>query len=113
MEVMPRPKGSKNKKTLEAEARLGERIAEQRTTMAQLEKEQKKLLKEIAARKDRLKTVQKELRRTGKSVEKLTAKKTEVDAEYAEAAKTQEMRQLVSALMDSGLSSQEILSRLG
>lgn len=109
---MPRPKGSKNKKTLEAEARLGERIAEQRSALAQLEKEQNKLLKEIAARKDRLKLVQKELRRGEKALEKLAAKKLEVDAEAAEAAKKQEMHQLVSALMESGLSSQEILRRL-
>lgn len=110
---MPRPKGSKNKKTLEAEARLGERIAEQRAAMAQLEKEQRKLLKEIDTRKERLRAVQRELNRGKKNLEKLTAKKTEVDAEANRAAKQQEVTRLVATLMDNGMTTQEILSRLG
>ena len=110
---MPRPKGSKNKKTLAAEARLGETIAEQKAAMAVLEKEQKKLLKEIAARKDRLRVVQRELRKGEKNLEKLAAKKDAVDTAAAEAVRKQEMHDLVTALMDSGMSSEEILKKLG
>ena len=113
LDTMPRPKGSKNKKTLEAEARLGETIAEQKAALAVLAKEQKKLLKEIGVRKDRLKTVQRELRKGEKNLKKLAEKKTEADAAAAETVKKQKMQELVTALMDSGMSSEEILKKLG
>lgn len=110
---MPRPKGSKNKKTLEAEARLGDRIAEELQKKKQLEKEMNKLCREIDDRNERLKQVKKQLRRSARTIEDLTAKKADVDAANASALRQEEMRQLVNTLLDSGLSTDEILKKLG
>ncbi len=110
---MPRPKGSKNKKTLEAEAHLGDRIAEELQKKKQLEKEMNKLCREIDDRNERLKQVKKQLRRSARTIEDLTAKKADVDAANASALRQEEMRQLVNTLLDSGLSTDEILKKLG
>lgn len=110
---MPRPKGSKNKKTLEAEAHLGERIAEELQAKKQLEKEMNKLCREIDDRNERLKQVKKQLRRSARTIEELTAKKADVDAQNASTLRQEEMRQLVNTLLESGLSTDEILKKLG
>jgi len=109
---MPRPKGSKNKKTLEAEARLGEDISEQKKIKRRLENERDVLVNEIEERENRLKSVKKDLRVVTKNIEYLIEKQKAANARVVEAANEQELVCVVTALIKGGLSSEDILDKL-
>ena len=93
---MPRPKGSKNKKTVASVAE-----AEQAAIMAELEK-QKQLLK---AKK-------KELRAAEKAILALEQKKAEAAAIETAVAQKAEIEKVVSKLVSSGKSADDILEML-
>lgn len=109
---MPRPKGSKNKKTLEEEARIGERIAEKLMTKKRLEKEQERIQKEIDERNEQLKALRTEMRRNNRAMEALIAKRDELDAAAEEVAKIQEVEARVAHLIGTGVTADELLTLL-
>lgn len=110
---MPRPKGSKNRKTLEAEARLGDEIAALQAKLGPLAEEEKTLTQEIADRQARLKAVQREIRRSLKTLEKKEALKAVVDERQAEIDRQEALRDAVQQLIEEGFTPQQILKKLG
>lgn len=109
---MSRPKGSKNKKTLLSEAQLGDRILEQKAVKAKLEKEEQQLLSAIDKKREQLKEKRRELRAAERQLRTLLERKAQADAEAAKAAQKQEIEKVVSSLVSSGKSAEEILDLL-
>ena len=109
---MSRPKGSKNKKTLLSEAQLDDKIAAQEVIQKRLAEEEKKLLAAMEDLKIRLKAKKKELRMAEKTLAVLKEKKSQADAVAAAAAQKKEIEKVVSSLVSSGRSADEILDML-
>lgn len=109
---MSRPKGSKNKKTLLAEAQLGERIAEQRIAKKKLEAEQKKILTQMENLKQALKANKKALRAAERNLTIMMEKKQETEAIAAAVQQKKEIEKVVSTLISSGRPADEILEML-
>lgn len=109
---MSRPKGSKNKKTLLAEAQLGERIAEQKVAKKKLEAEQKRILNQMENLKQALKANKKALRAAERNLATMTEKKQETEAIAAAAQQKREIEKVVSTLISSGKPADEILEML-
>ena len=109
---MSRPKGSKNKKTLIAEAQLGDRIAEQKVVRKKLEAEERKLSAQLEDIKTQLKAKKKELRGVERLITSLETRKEHADAEAVAAAQKQEIEKVISTLMSSGKGADEILDML-
>ena len=109
---MPRPKGSKNKKTLIAEAQLGDRIAEQKVAKKKLEAEERKLVASLEDVKSQLKEKRKELRTVDRLIVSLQNRKEQADAAAVAAAQKQEIEKVVSTLINSGKDADEILGML-
>lgn len=111
-EFMSRPKGSKNKKTLLSEAQLGNRIAAQQVLKKKLDGEVRKLDAQMEELKIQLKAKRKELRTAEKTLNALIEKKEQVDADAANAAQKKEIEKVVSSLVNSGKTTDEILDLL-
>lgn len=109
---MSRPKGSKNKKTLLSEAHLDEKIAAQRTACKKLEDEEAKLLASMEDLKNQLKAKKKEIKSADRALNALLEKKNQAELAAAAAAKKQEIEDVVSSLVSSGKSADEILDML-
>lgn len=109
---MSRPKGSKNKKTLIAEAQLGDRIAEQKAAKKKMEAEERKLVAQLEDVSAQLKAKRKELRTTERLIASLEARREQANAAAAAAAQKQEIEKVVSSLMSSGKDAEEILDML-
>ena len=109
---MSRPKGSKNKKTLLSEAQLDDKIAAAETAKAKLEAEEAKLLAAMEDMKTQLKAKKKELRAADRSLSLLREKREQADAIAAAAAQKKEIEKVVSSLVSSGKSADEILDLL-
>lgn len=110
--IVSRPKGSKNKKTLIAEAQLGDRILEQKAVKKKLEAEERKLLASLEDVKAQLKAKRKELRSVDRLIASLETRKNQADAAAIAAAQKQEIEKVVSSLMSSGRDADEILGLL-
>lgn len=102
-----RPEG-KNVGSGDAQAHVEELLETQKAAMLQLTNERTILQQGIELRRSRLKTVQKELRRAEKSVERLTA----MEIEVSKATNERELYARVAQLMEAGLTSDEILEKL-
>lgn len=109
---MSRPKGSKNKKTLLSEAQLGDRIAAAEVAKKKLEAEERKLTAAMENTKAQLKEKRKELRTADRTLNILREKKAQSDAAAAEAAQKIEIEKVISTLVKSGKSADEILDLL-
>lgn len=113
---MSRPKGSKNKKTLLSEAQLGSQITAQRALKNKLKSEEQKLEAQMEALKDQIKAKKKELRSAERKLAALIERKSQADAaaaaQAANAAQKQEVEKVLSALVNSGKSANEILELL-
>lgn len=109
---MSRPKGSKNKKTLLAEAQIGDRIIAQLAAKKELEAEQKKIVGEMETLKQNLKANKKALRAVERTLNALQEKKAETEAIAAAAAQKMEIEKVVSTLISSGKPADEILEML-
>lgn len=109
---MSRPKGSKNKKTLLSEAQIDERIAAQRTVGEKLRQEEQKLLSAMEELKAELRGKRREIRSADRALAALLEKKAQADAIAAAAAQKQEIEKVVTTLVSSGKSAEEILSML-
>ena len=109
---MPRPKGSKNKKTLQSVSQVDAKLAAQQELKKALEAEQADILAAIEKQKQLLKAKKKELRAADKAIAALEAKKQQA-AEIANAAAQKvEIEKVVTKLVSSGRSAEEILELL-
>ncbi len=109
---MPRPKGSKNKKTIQSVDKVEAKLAAQLEAKKALEDEQAQIVAEIEKQKQLLKAKKKELRAAEKAIAELEAKKAEAAAIEDAAAKKAEIEQVVTKLVSSGRSAEEILDLL-
>lgn len=109
---MSRPKGSKNKKTLLAEAQIDDRIAEQKAAKKKLESEQKRILNQMENLKQALKANKKALRAAERNLTTMQQKKAENEAIAAAAQQKIEIEKVVSTLISSGKPAGEILEML-
>ena len=109
---MPRPKGSKNKKTLAAEARIPETIQALQKSIPPMERELRKIEADIAETHKAAVAKRREVRRIEHEIEKLREKKKTIDREAAAAARRAEIEAVVSSLMNSGKSAEEIIAML-
>lgn len=109
---MPRPKGSKNKKSIQTVAQVEAQIAAKKETKAALEADQAGLTAELEKQKQLLKAKKKELRAVEKELLALEEKKAQAEAIEAAAAQKVEIEKVVSKLVSSGRSADEILEML-
>lgn len=111
---MPRPKGSKNrvKKVGQPVSQVEEKLAAQLDAKKALEDEMAQIAAEIEKQKQLLKDKKKDLRAADKAIAALEAKKAEEAAIADAAAKKAEIEQVVTRLVSSGRSAEEILDLL-
>ena len=107
---MSRPKGSKNRKTLQDEALIESHIEQQRELLSTLREEEAALQAALAEDNRRMKDKRREIRTAARTLEKLTQRKSELEAEVLENARRAEIEKVVISLMNSGKGAQEILS---
>lgn len=108
---MPRPKGSKNKKTSTA-AQVKSDITEKDALIEQLTKKVSAITREIEERKADLKAAKKDLRAAEKAKAVLETKLQEAEAIESAQAKKAEIETVVSKLVSSGKSAEDILAAL-
>lgn len=109
---MPRPKGSKNKTKVIDGVDYAAQIAEKNAIAESLAQEIAAIGDDIATLNADRKAKEVELRKITKEVAKLEKKKAEADAKIAEAAKKAEAEDVLKKLLDSGMSTDEILEKL-
>ena len=108
---MPRPKGSKNKKTITA-AGVDEQISELSAKKLDLETAQAAIIALIAESNAQLKANKKEIRSVEKKIVKLEAKKAEADAAAAASLMQEEIQKRVVELVAEGKTLADILEKL-
>ena len=109
---MPRPKGSKNKKSIQTVAQVEAQIAKKQELKAALEADHASIAAEVEKQKKLLSAKKKELRAVEKDLLVLEEKKAEAEAIAAAAAQKVEIEKVVSKLVSSGKSADEILEML-
>ena len=109
---MPRPKGSKNKKSIASVAKIEEQMAAQQAKKQALEAEQAAILAEVEKQKQLLKGKKKELRAVEKTILSLEQKKVEAAAIENAVAQKAEIEKVVTKLVSSGKSAEDILEML-
>lgn len=115
---MPRPKGSKNKpKTTDktpvvSTVNYAELIEEKLNEKAQISAEITSITDQLETFKAQLKDKKKALSSIEKELTKLETKKAEEDAKAAEEAKKIQLESMLQQLLNSGMSTDEILNKL-
>ena len=109
---MPRPKGSKNKKTIAKAVNFEAQIAEKTEAKAALEEQQTAILAVIADNNAKLKAVRKDIKVLDKQILAIQAKKAEADAAAAASLMQEEVQKRVAELAADGLTLNEILDKL-
>ena len=109
---MPRPKGSKNKQPTDELDKLELDIKAEQKTKAALEQKETKLVAEIAERKDRLTTTRQEIKASAKRLASLETARDELKAARVYAAQQEEFQSIMNNAIRSGLSMEDIRSRL-
>ena len=109
---MPRPKGSKNRKSTKPVADYSAQIEERKAAKADLENEQATILGVIKSNQDRLKDVRKDIRAVEKEIAKLEAKKAQADAAAAAELMQEEIQKRVAELAAEGKTLDDILEKL-
>ena len=110
---MPRPKGSKNRKKLQPAAQIAAQITAQQEAKQALEAEVAAVLVEIEDKKALLKGKKKEIRKIEKDILALETKQAEAEAIEAALAQKEEIQSVVTKLISSGRTAEEILELLG
>ena len=95
-----------------AEARIPETIQALQKSIPPMERELRKIEADINETHKVVVTKRREVRKIEHEIEKLREKKKTIDREAAAAARRAEIEAVVSALMDSGKSSEEIIAIL-
>ena len=113
---MPRPKGSKNKKTLAKAAMKSNEIADQLAKLnadkVEFETEQETITAVIAEQNEKLKAVKKNIKAIEKQIVKLEAKQAAEAAKAEAKAKEQELQDKIAELHAAGKSYDDILNLL-
>ena len=109
---MPRPKGSKNKKSIVPSAKVVEQITSQQKVIDVLNNDLATLTAEVKEKQAAVKAKKVEIRKAEKVLVGLKAKKEESDAIEAAAAQKAEIEKVVSKLISSGKGADEILELL-
>ena len=109
---MPRPKGSKNKKSILTVAQVEAQIAAKQEMKKTLEADEAGIAAELEKQKQLLRAKKKELRAVEKELLVLEEKKAEAAAIASAAAQKVEIEKVVSKLVSSGKSADEILEML-
>ena len=109
---MPRPKGSKNKKTLAKTSAVDAEIAQVEAAIADFEKEQEALNASLAETQEKIKVVKKNIRTSKTKLAKLQAKKVEAEAAKEAEARSEELQAAVKKLLSEGQSYDDVLARL-
>ena len=109
---MPRPKGSKNRKTLVKNGSIEEQIAQKTAERAALEAEQTGVQAILAENTAKLKAVRKSIKALDRQIAALHAKKSEIEAAAAVSARQQEIQDAIQALVAEGKSLDDILDML-
>lgn len=109
---MPRPKGSKNKKTIATASNLADQIKAQETVVAALNNDLVAINSEIKQQQLLAKDKKKDIRKAEKLLASLKAKQEEAEAIEAASAAKAEIEDVVTKLISSGKTADEILSRI-
>ncbi len=110
---MPRPKGSKNKpKTVKATVDFAAQLAEKQSAKEALTAEIASITANIDTLKADLKEKKTALKKAEKEVASLESKKAKADAKAAEEAKKTEAEAVLKKLLASGMSADDILTKL-
>ena len=109
---MPRPKGSKNRKSVISSAKYEEQIAAQQKVLAALNSDLDTIKATIKEQQQLAKSKKKETRKAEKVLANLMVKKEESEAFEAAAAQKTEIEKVVTQLINSGKSAEDILSQL-
>lgn len=109
---MPRPKGSRNKKSIIPVAVIEERIVAQKESVASLNGELDSILATIKEQQLLAKTKKAEIHKAEKVLAALVEQKEKSEAIVSATAKKAEIEGVVEQLINSGKSAEEILSHL-
>ena len=109
---MPRPKGSKNKKKLQPSAQLSAQIVSCREEKDKLEASVNVAAAEIEEKKTALRSMKKRLRSLEQEIQALETRQAEAEAMESAAAQEEEIKSVVSRLISSGKTAEEILESL-
>ena len=109
---MPRPKGSKNRKSVISSAKYAEQIAAQQKVLSALNGDLDSIKATIKEQQQLAKSKKKEIRKAEKVLANLMVKKEESEAIEAAAAQKTEIERVVTKLINSGKSAEDILSQL-
>lgn len=109
---MPRPKGSKNKKSIAQAPNLLDQITAQEMVVSTLNDDLVAINSEIAQQQLLAKAKKKEIRKAEKVLATLKAKQEEAAAIAEAAAAKAQIEDVVSKLISSGKSAEEILNRI-
>ena len=109
---MPRPKGSKNKKSITPASNLAAQISDQEKIVIALNDDLVAINSEIKQQQLLAKTKKKEIRKAEKLLASLKEKQEEAEAIEAASAAKAEIEDVVTKLINSGKTADEILSRI-
>lgn len=109
---MPRPKGSKNKKTAAKALDFEAQIAEKSAAKAALEEQQTAILAVIAENNAKLKAVRKDIKALEKQILTIESKKAKADATAAAELMKEAVQKRVVELAAEGKSLEDILEKL-
>ena len=109
---MPRPKGSKNKKSIALAPNLPDQITDQEKIVSALNDDLVAINSEINQQQLLAKAKKKEIRKAEKVLATLKAKQEEAAAIAEAAAAKAQIEDVVSKLISSGKSAEEILNRI-
>ena len=109
---MPRPKGSKNKKSSLTVAQIEADIEKQDAVIAQLRSRAADIEQKLTDKKNELKATNKELRAAEKIKDALAKKREEAVAIEEAKAKKTELENVITKLVDSGKSADDIMAAL-
>ena len=109
---MSRPKGSKNKKSLEKNAGIEEQLAQKTAERSALEAEQSGIQAILEENSARQKLLRRSIRTLDRQIAGLQARKAEIEAAAAVSAKQQEIQDTIQMLVAEGKSLDEILEML-
>ena len=110
--LMARPKGSKNKKSITPVAEVEKQIAAKEKDAADLHSKLDRINAEIKDKQKAAKATKAEIRKVEKALAALKVKKEESEAIEAATAKKAEIEKVVTELISSGKSPEDILSQI-
>lgn len=109
---MPRPKGSRNKKTVIMPTDFELQIAQKQAELDALNDEQKNVSAAVAEGNARLKEIKKSVLKLQKEIARIEMEKAEVETAAAIAAKKEELQATIDKLVADGTPIDAIIEKL-